>query len=163
MPTFVLCRPLAVIYTKVLLLRGLTTCDNKNMRIKSEKWDKDVSPVDWYVARVLVRFEYYDEDKSNLNRRCKAWINQILIKAGSPEEAYEKALEHGKLHEAGEAWDDTGRKGSWQFEGLTSLLPIYDELEDGTEISWHEYENRAVKKVKSWALPKDELEVFDGD
>lgn len=67
------------------------------------------------------------------------------------------------MHEEGEAWDDNGRKGSWQFEGLTSLLPIYEELEDGAEITWDKYENRAVKKVKSWALPKDKLEVFDGD
>ena len=134
------------------------------MRTKSQNWDKDVSPVDWYVARILVRFEYYDENKSNLNRRCKAWENQILIKATSPEEAYEKALDHGKLHEEGEAWDEnTGRKGSWQFEGLTSLLPIYDELEDGAEITWTEYKNKTVRKIKSWASPKDQLQVFDGD
>ncbi|HEX8234744.1 MAG TPA: DUF4288 domain-containing protein [Abditibacteriaceae bacterium] len=134
------------------------------MRTKSDNWDKDFSPVDWYVANILVRFEYYDEDKSNLNRRCKAWENLILIKAASLEEAYEKALEHGKLHEAGEAWDeDTGRKGRWKFEGLTSLLPIYNELEDGAEITWKQYTNRTVKKVTSWASPKNQLEVFNSD
>ena len=138
----------------------------KNMKAKGEKWNKNISPVGWYVASVLVRFEWYDEDKDNLNRRCLAWENQIIIKAANPEEAYAKAMEHGKSHEEhGEAWevDNEGRKGRWRFEGLTSLLAIYDELEDGAEIVWKEYENRSVKKVKSWAKPKEELEVFDSD
>jgi hypothetical protein len=123
-----------------------------------------VSPVDWYIASILMRFEWYDEDKNNLNRRCKAWENSILIKANSPSEAYGKAIEHGKLdEEAGEMWerDNEDRKGRWRFEGLTSLLAIYDEPEDGAEIIWNEYKNRSVKKIKSWVLPKEQLEVFD--
>lgn len=47
------------------------------------------------------------------------------------------------------------------LDGLTSLLPIYDELEDGTEILWEEHTNRTIKKVKSWVKEKHELEVFD--
>ena len=127
------------------------------------KWNKNVSPVNWYVASILMRFEWYDENQDNLNRRCLAWENQIIVKATNPEEAYVKAVEHGKLHEEGEVWevDNEKRKGRWRFEGLTSLLAIYDELEDGAEIVWKRYENRSVKKVKSWVKPKEELEVFD--
>lgn len=133
------------------------------MKAKGAKHTKYISPVGWYVASVLVRFEWYDEDKNNPNRRCLAWENQILIKAKSPEEAYAKAVEYGELHAEGEAWetDNQARKGKWQFEGLTSLLAIYDELEDGAEITWKRYENRSVKKVKSWVIPKAELEVFE--
>jgi hypothetical protein len=128
------------------------------------KFNKFISPVGWYVASILVRFEWYDEDKENLNRRCLAWENTILIKADSPEEAYAKALEEGKAHEEhGEAWDadNEERKGRWRFEGLTSLLAIYNELEDGAEIIWREFENRSVKKVRSWVKSKEELEVFE--
>lgn len=129
----------------------------------TKKWSKHISPVGWYVASVLMRLEWNDEDKSNLNRRCLAWQNQILIRANNPEEAYAKAVEQGKLHEEGECWkvDNEAIKGKWHFEGLTSLLAVYDELEDGAEITWREYENRSVKKVKSWAKPKEELEVFE--
>lgn len=134
--------------------------------MKKKKEDKNISPVGWYVASLLHRFEWYDEDKENFNRRCLAWENQILIKADSPEQAYTKAIKYGKLHEeSGEMWE-TGneeRKGKWRFEGLRSLLPIYDELEDGAEIVWKEYESRSVKKVKSWVKSKEELEVFDSD
>lgn len=132
----------------------------------TKKYDKNVSPVGWYVASVLMRLEWDDEDKSNLNRRCLAWENTILIKAKSPSEAFTKAMNEGKLHqEGGNIWevDNESRKAKWRFEGLTSLLPIYDKLEDGAEIIWTEYENRSVKKVKSWVKPKEQLQVFSKD
>lgn len=135
----------------------------KNTKMKSGTWDKNRSPVGWYVASLLHRLEWYDENTDDPNRRCLAWENQILIKADSPDEAYAKAVEHGRAdEESGEVWetDNEERKGKWQFEGLTSLLPIYEELEDGAEIIWKEYERRSVKKIKSWVKPKDELEVF---
>jgi hypothetical protein len=135
-------------------------------KAKGGTWDKNTSPVGWYVASLLHRFEWYDEDKDNLNRRCLVWQNQILIKAIDREEAYNKAVEEGRAHEeSGEMWE-TGnetRRGRWRFEGLTSLLPIYDELEDGAEITWKEYKNRSVKKIKSWVKLKEELEVFSED
>lgn len=124
----------------------------------------DVSPVNWYVAHILLRFEFYDEVKENLNRRCKIWLNEILINAKSPSEAYKKAVKFGKLEEeSGEMWTETNRKGRWLFEGLTSLVPIYEELKDGAEISWTEYENKSVKTAKSWVKPKDKLQVFKKD
>ncbi len=125
----------------------------------------DVSPVNWYVAHILLRFEFYDEVKENLNRRCRIWLNEILINAKNPSEAYKKATKFGKLEEeSGEMWtEQTDRKGRWLFEGLTSLVPIYEELKDGTEIFWTEYENKSVKTAKSWVKPKDKLEVFQKD
>lgn len=49
------------------------------------------------------------------------------------------------------------------FESLTSLLPIYEELEDGAEIVLKEYKNKSVKKAQSWVKPKEQLEVFRED
>jgi len=132
----------------------------------TKKYDKNVSPVGWYVASVLMRLEWDDENKSNLNRRCLAWENTILIKAKSPSQAYAKAIKEGKFQEeGGDIWevDNEARKAKWRFEGLTSLLPIYDELEDGAEIIWTPHENRSVKKVKSWVKPKEQLQVFSKD
>jgi hypothetical protein len=120
---------------------------------------RNKSPYGWWLATCLERFEFYDEDKSNSNRRCIAWENTILIKAKDREEAYGKAVENGKLSDGSEA-DFNGRKGTWVFEGLTSLIPIYEELEDGAEILWDEHKNCAVKTVKSWVRTKGELEAF---
>jgi Domain of unknown function (DUF4288) len=128
-------------------------------------WDKNKSPVGWYVASLLMRFEWYDEDQDNLDRQCLAWENQVLIKADTPEEAYAKAFKRGQSDAGGEMWeaDNEARKGIWKFEGFTSLLPIYDELEDGSEITWTTHENKSVEKIQSWVKAKEELESFCTD
>jgi len=115
----------------------------------------------WWVASYLERFEFYDEKKSNLNRRCVAWENTILIRAKNREQAFRKAIAIGKVCQGIEGWDNKGRKGAWRFEGLTSLLPVYDKIGDGEEIFWKEYEGRTVGKIKSWIKHKKELEAFD--
>ena len=134
------------------------------MKIEIEKPRHFVSPVNWYLASILVRCEWEDGKIDNFNRRCLAWENQILIKASCPEEAYIKAMEKGKSEEGGEIWrnGDENLKGKWHFEGLTSLLAIYDELEDGAEIVWTEYRNRSVKTIQRRVKSKEELEVFGG-
>jgi hypothetical protein len=116
----------------------------------------------WWLASYLERFEYYDEDRRNLNRHCLAWENTILIKARTREEAWRKAMAQGRLSEGSEAWDsETGRKGAWHFEGLTSLLPIYDRLEHGAEIIWVKHAGRTVKRIRALVKSKHELEAFD--
>jgi len=85
-----------------------------------------------------------------------------LVKAKNPDEAYRKALKIGKSEEQ-EYLNTEGDSVKFTFEGLTSLLPIYEELEDGSELEWSEFENRSVKKIKSWVKSKQDLEVFSKD
>jgi hypothetical protein len=116
----------------------------------------------WWVASYIERFEYFDENRRNLNRRCLAWENTILVKARNREEAWRRAVAHGKLSEGSEAYDsDTGRRGAWRFEGLTSLLPIYDRLEHGAELIWVEHHGRSVRRIRSLVRKKHALEAFD--
>ena len=116
----------------------------------------------WWIASYIERFEYYDEDKSNIARRCLAWENTVLIRARSRDQAYRKAVALGRLSNGNEAWDsETKRRGAWRFEGLTELLPVYEELRDGAEILWKEYDNRTVKTVKSFVKRKRDLSVFN--
>ncbi|MFC3151473.1 DUF4288 domain-containing protein [Litoribrevibacter euphylliae] len=124
--------------------------------------NKDVSPVSWYVASYIERFKVVAEDDSNENKRCVAWENTILIKAATPDEAYLKAIEEAK--NGNEPYENSdGVLVQFVFEGLTSLLPVYEELEDGSEIMWAEHENKAIKTVKSMVKEKSELEVFSKD
>ena len=118
----------------------------------------------WWVATLIERFEYDHEDKSNPRRRCRAWTNTVILKAADREKAFEKAIEYGELDKTNKSeWsDDKGRKGKWVFEGLSSLLPIYDEFDpDGTEIMFEDNVNVTVGRVKSWVRSKKELETFD--
>ncbi len=131
----------------------------------NRKNDVNKSPVGLYVARILIRFEFYDEDKNNVNRHCQAHENEILVKADTQKEAYKKALQFVKLAKS-EGYTTDGknkRKGKWLFEGLTSLVAIYNELDDGAEIAWNKYQNKTVRKVKSWVKQNEDLEVFQKD
>jgi len=124
--------------------------------------NKNLNPVGWYVATYIERFEFPDEDTSDPERRCRAWKNTILIKAKSPEEAYRKAVQEATLTSDTEWTKDNGRikGGRLVFEGLTSLLPIYDKLEDGSEIFWEDYPRSKVKTIKGMIRQKSELEAF---
>jgi len=115
----------------------------------------------WWIANYVIRFEYYDEPKRDLNRRCTAWKNTVIVKAGSREVAYKKVIAIGRGYEGIEGRNGRDRKGAWRFEGLTMLLPIYDELEDGAEVLWTTYAGRTVRKVKGMVRSKRELPVFD--
>jgi hypothetical protein len=64
-------------------------------------------------------------------------------------------------YDSDEYLNTSGEKVRFTFEGLTSLIAIYDDFEDGSEISWSEYENRTARKIKSWVKAKEDLEVFD--
>ena len=135
--------------------------NDKKSKAKQEKGSNVFkSPVNWYIAGILLRIEVGKTDLKNEIRRCDAWENQILIKAENPEQAYKKAVEFGKL-EASEYLNTDGDNVRFTFEGLTTLIAVYEELEDGAEIIWTEFENKTVRKVKSWVKKKKELEVFD--
>jgi hypothetical protein len=131
------------------------------MKVKSKIPYCNRNHTGWYIASYLERFEYYDEIKSNLSRRCIAWENTILIRAKNREQAFKKAVSIGRVGDGMEAWNSKGRKGAWRFEGLTSLVPIYDKMKDGSELLWTEYNGRTVKTIKSWVRTKRKLEVFD--
>jgi hypothetical protein len=125
---------------------------------------RNKSPYGWWVATEIIRFQFYDEDRSNPRRRCCADENTFLIKARDRHAAYRKAMAHGRTLDGAEGVDIvSGRKGTWVFEGLTSLLPVFDELEDGAEILWMQHPNITVGKVQSRIREKEDLEVFDDE
>src|SRR5262245_30480845 len=112
----------------------------RRRRMKKNIPTKNRSPYGWWIVSYIMRFEYYDEYRKNHQRRCLAWENTIILKAKDRNEAYRKAVRFGKLSDGEEGWQaDSGRKGAWRFEGLTSLLPIYEELEDCAEVMWRKY------------------------
>ena len=134
------------------------------VKVKKSIPTRNKSPFGWWIASYLERFEYEDEDKSNPNRRCTAWENTIIIKAKNRDAAFRKAERAGRLGDDSGAYETTeGRKGAWRYEGLTSLLPIYEELESGAEILWKEYDNVSVKRVRKMVRAKKELETFDDE
>jgi hypothetical protein len=58
--------------------------------------DKIINNGNWYIVEIIERCEPVDSDILKPLRRCTVWGNYHLIKATSPEKAYDKAEKLGK-------------------------------------------------------------------
>jgi hypothetical protein len=121
------------------------------------------SPHGWWLGSYLERFEYNDEARRNLRRRCLAYENTVLIRARNRDDAYRKLMKLGAAEASisSECWDANGRRGIWRFEGPTDLVPIHEPLEDGAEVLWNVHRGRSVKSIRSLVKKKEQLSVFD--
>jgi effector-binding domain-containing protein len=108
----------------------------------------------WYLADIVEEIRVEGAADSIVH------INCLLIRADSPEEAYDKALELGK--EAEDQYENTDDKQvAVVFRGLRNLLVIYDELEHGAEISYQEIVGLSEEGIHTLVTPKAELGVFE--
>lgn len=107
----------------------------------------------WYLAEIVQEFRVEDEDSSLV------FINFILIRADSPEEAYERSLIEGKAHEYAD-FNTDGKRVTSIFRGLANLHVIYDELEHGSEILYESKEDVSEAQIQAMVRPKSELNVF---
>lgn len=122
------------------------------------KYDKNISPVGWYVGSYLLRFiEIEDTDNQNLNRCYTAWENTIILQADNLDDAYDTLVEHVRMETEPYKGGLEAIPVKWEFEGVTQLMPIYEKLEHGTEIMYEEYENRQLKTLRKWVRSKGEF------
>ena len=118
--------------------------------------DKNVSPVGWYYASYLLRFVELDDARRNdPERRFLSWENTVIVKAKSLNAAYAKVERIGKMDTTPYLGGPTpGKPVQWEYVGITSLLPIYEELADGAEIAWAEA-SRKLKTLRKLVQPKE--------
>jgi hypothetical protein len=109
----------------------------------------------WYISHEILCAEPYDQET---DEPLTVWENLILIRANSPEEAYEKANQHGRDSEEEIRIDE--KKGRHRFVGLKDLVLIYDDLEDGAELEWHEMELTRAQ-AKELTKQKEQLHAFN--
>jgi hypothetical protein len=107
----------------------------------------------WYLADIVLEITVEGEDGNIVH------INLTLIRADSPEEAYDRAIQVGKESE----FTDKNLQGQTiktTFRGLRNLHVIYEELEDGSEILYEEHLNISREQLNIFIRPKHELSVF---
>jgi hypothetical protein len=110
--------------------------------------------MEWFLADIVEELKVGDAEGSTV------WINTHLIKATSPEEAYEKALSVGKLCE--QVWTNKdGEQVISRFRGLRDLLLIYENLEDGAEIMWEQQEDVSEQDIQEMIRPRALLGAID--
>ena len=120
----------------------------------------DLSPVGWFIASYIETTETVESalDPSPDRKVMSVWENRLLVAATTPEEAYSRALTH--IREVPRDYMNTeGVMLRVSVAGLASLLPIYEELQDGAEIEWIDHGSRLLKEVKEMVRTPSELRV----
>jgi len=113
--------------------------------------DENIPPDGWYVGAYLLRFiELEETGNFDLERRFHSWENTVIVKANNLEEAFEKVEKIGKSDTEPYKGGSKGVPVQWIYEGITELLPIYEELEDGAEIMWRERKPRKLKNLRKF-------------
>ena len=134
------------------------------MKSKSKVPWRNKTPYGWWIASYVQRMEWKNARPVTNRSRCLYWQNTVILKAKDREIAFRKAKALAKGN-ATKKWellgDPPGRLGRWVFEGLTSLLPIYEPLEDGAEVLWREYSNKTLGALRRRIKAKGKLEAFE--
>ena len=93
-----------------------------------EKRREQTSPTGWWIAGLLER---HHKPEGTI-----FWNNYRLIRASHWREAFSKAVAIGLDNV------ESGQRAFgqlWEFVGVSDLVPIYEEFEDGAEILWQEF------------------------
>jgi len=119
----------------------------------SKAFNNNNSPVDWYVASYLLRFVELDRiDVDDPSAHFLSWENTILVKATSAEKAYEKAVSFAKRETNPYKGGSEGVDVQWEFIGITQVLAIHEELEDGSELMWEEHKPRTLENLEATTI-----------
>jgi hypothetical protein len=107
----------------------------------------------WYLADLIEEFRVAGE-RDNLIHK-----NTVLVRADSPEEAYDRAIELGKAGEISYENSD-GKLVTCTFRGLQNLQVVYEELEHGAELMYEQWVGLSEEEVAGLIRPKQRLNVF---
>lgn len=107
----------------------------------------------WYVAELVMECRIEGDPRNVVH------VNIVLVRADSPEEAFEKAEQLGREGE-GSYLNDTDQKVVWIYRGLRNLNVIHDELEHGAELMFEEKIDVSEDAVQDLITTKSQLNVF---
>jgi hypothetical protein len=108
---------------------------------------------EWYIAELVVVFTFVKAAENLVH------INTLLIRADSPDIAYDKAIARGELENRVFRNSDE-EEVQVRFRGLRGLYPVHDRLEDGAELLYEKREAVSEEDIKKILTPKEELAIF---
>ena len=107
----------------------------------------------WYLADIVEHITVAGDKRSVVH------TNMVLVRADSPEDAYEEAVKLGK--EAELTYENSaGKRVECRFRGLHDLNVIHDELVHGAEIGYSKEIGMKESAIKAWVTPKRKLGIF---
>ncbi|KMM75016.1 hypothetical protein ACP93_13625 [Xanthomonas sp. NCPPB 1128] len=125
---------------------------------------KGISPVGWYVGTYVIRFIELDAvGNDDPQEEFLVWENTIIVSAPDFDEAYRKVVAVAETTTGPYKGGPDGVPVQWVFEGVTELMPIYESLEDWSEIMYEEQESMRLdalrQRVMSLEALKDQLDA----
>ncbi|MCF6133552.1 DUF4288 domain-containing protein [Flavobacterium wongokense] len=109
----------------------------------------------WYIAEIIEKREPVNRSENDL-RHVVTWGNFHLIKAENPKQAYEKAIKIGKEGQV-RFINSNKVEMEYVFVGIADLIPIYEDIEDGSEIMWTDYGVMTNRKTEKFVRSEKEL------
>jgi hypothetical protein len=110
----------------------------------------------WWLFNEVEQWVSDRQKKLTSRSRCRVYENLRLVRARSRDEAYRKAMKLGRS-----GLPSRTKAGKWQFVGISMLLPVYEPLDDGSELLWRDRGNMPLSKIRTLVKTKRELPVFD--
>jgi len=111
------------------------------------------SDAEWYVADLVEEIHVIGRKRQTI------YINTVLIKAASPDEAFRKATRIGK--NCNTKYKNTyGEQVICRFHGIRELNVIHEPLEDGCEILFRSKPNMTQEGIKRMVSKRSDLAVF---
>jgi hypothetical protein len=111
---------------------------------------------DWWIFEEVEQWVSNRQKKLSSASRCLVRLNLRLVRAKSRDGAYRKAMRFGAV-----GMPSKTNGGEWRFAGISMLLPVYDKIEDGSEILWKNDKVMSVAAIKKLVRTKRQLPVFD--
>lgn len=123
---------------------------------KSKIPPRNLSPTGWWIYNEVEHWVSNRQKKLSVHSRTLVWENTRIIKAKNREDAFRKAVRLSSLHSPSKTV-----AGEWRFVGISMLLPISEELEDGPEVLWTTRNKMTQKAIQNLVKSKKQLPVFD--
>jgi hypothetical protein len=122
---------------------GPVTDHNSTLRSKPE----------WYIAELVEKITVAEDSRNVVHQ------NLVLIRTTSADEAYEKAVTVGKNGETSYE-NPAGNLVHITFEGISDLVQMYEDLEDGAELTFRRTVGLTHEQIRALIVPRDQLPVY---
>ncbi len=110
----------------------------------------------WYLAWLVEEITVEDDPRNIVH------TNLMLVRADSPDQAYERALELGKQSELSYE-NPEGKLVVCAFRGIRDMNVIHDELEHGAELNFEEKVGVSNDDIAGMITPRGRLTIFRPD
>jgi hypothetical protein len=107
----------------------------------------------WYIGELIMEITVAEAARNVVHR------NLVLIRADSPDEAYNKALSFGQKAQTSYL-NPQDRLVQTRFRGVSKLDVMYEDLEDGAELTFEEQVGVPKEAIEQSIPPKEKLRVF---